>query len=393
MIPYLPNAVIDFADQSQLARQLISEYSPAAAYLHRILESSRNEKTLVGDFEILDYAPGKVAARLDPIKLVEWEGWLDEHGKLTLPEEVVKERIFAGGISAEVRPILWPMLLGVYKWDTTKEQREQKDIENWECYSAKIQQWLEAEENEFLQQEKFRIEKDIYRTDRDTSMFAKLTAVETLGRILTTYSMHDQDLGYVQGMSDLAAPILAVIKEESVAYACFESFMKTMRSNFEVSQEGMRGQLERLKRLVEGRLPRLYQHLVEVDACHLFFCYRWLLIWFKREYEWEKVLRLWEVCWAANKEFPLFVALAMLEQHQETFLQTTGFDELLANAQNVSYDLDAVLQLAESIYCAYHYFLPLLPRVNSNKEVQARMAQKNTLPLSDRVSFFLAGSS
>lgn len=41
--------------------------------------------------------------------------------------------------------------------------------------------------------------------------------------------------------------------------------------------------------------PSLCPPLDSQDSGSLCFCFRWLLIWFKREFPFQDVLRLWEV--------------------------------------------------------------------------------------------------
>ena len=61
----------------------------------------------------------------------------------------------------------------------------------------------------------------------------------------------------------------------------------------------------------------------KTDALNLFFCFRWVLIAFKREFPFDDVLRLWEVLWTDyySNEFVLFVALAVLESHRDVILR------------------------------------------------------------------------
>ena len=58
----------------------------------------------------------------------------------------------------------------------------------------------------------------------------------------------------------------------------------------------------------------------------------WILISFKREFQFEDVLRLWEVLWTDyyTNGMVLFVALAVLESHRDVILRyLVEFDEIL----------------------------------------------------------------
>lgn len=46
--------------------------------------------------------------------------------------------------------------------------------------------------------------------------------------MLLTYNEYNPDLGYVQGMSDLLAPIYAVMQDDAVAFWGFVGFMDRM---------------------------------------------------------------------------------------------------------------------------------------------------------------------
>ena len=50
------------------------------------------------------------------------------------------------------------------------------------------------------------------------------------------------------------------------------------------------------------------------DSGNFFFCFRWLLIWFKRELAFSDVMRLWEVLWtdAPCKNFHLLICAALI---------------------------------------------------------------------------------
>ncbi len=52
--------------------------------------------------------------------------------------------------------------------------------------------------------------------------------LEQMKDMLLTYNEYNRDLGYVQGMSDLLAPIYAVMQDDAVAFWGFVGFMERM---------------------------------------------------------------------------------------------------------------------------------------------------------------------
>ena len=156
--------------------------------------------------------------------------------------------------------------------------------------------------------------------------------LEQMKDMLLTYNEYNKELGYVQGMSDLLAPIYAVMQDDAVAFWGFVSFMDRMERNFLRDQSGMRVQLLTLDQLVQLLDPRLYMHLQKADSTNFFFFFRMLLVWYKREFPWMDVLRLWEVLWTdyLSSSFHLFVALAILEKHRDVIMNhLQHFDEVL----------------------------------------------------------------
>lgn len=192
-------------------------------------------------------------------------------------------------------------------------------------------------------------EKDVHRTDRNVPIFAgediphpdpdspfaevgTNVHMEQLKDMLLTYNEYNRDLGYVQGMSDLLAPIYAVLQDDAMAFWAFKCFMDRMERNFLRDQSGMRAQLRALDHLVQFMDPKLYTHLESADSTNFFFFFRMLLVWYKREFGWADVLHLWEVLWTdyLSSSFHLFVALAILEKHRDVIMaHLKHFDEVL----------------------------------------------------------------
>lgn len=91
------------------------------------------------------------------------------------------------------------------------------------------------------------------------------------------------------------------------------------------------------------------------DSGSLCFCFRWLLIWFKREFPFPDVLRLWEVLWTGlpGPNLHLLVACAILDMERDTLmLSGFGSNEILKHINELTMKLSVedVLTRAEGLY-------------------------------------------
>ncbi|ENI06740.1 hypothetical protein COCC4DRAFT_192817 [Bipolaris maydis ATCC 48331] len=340
------------------------------------------EESDVGDFEILDMDKMTMADRRKPVTLEEWTGFFDSKGRLQLMPDEVKDRIFHGGLDPDngVRKEAWLFLLGVYQWESSEEERRAHINSLRDEYIRLKGAWWERmaegqhtlEEEEWWREQKNRIEKDVHRTDRTIPIFAgediphpdpdspfadvgTNVHLEQMKDMLLTYNEYNKGLGYVQGMSDLLAPIYAVMQDDAVAFWSFVGFMDRMERNFLRDQSGMRKQLMTLDHLVQLMDPKLYLHLQSAESTNFFFFFRMLLVWYKREFEWADVLRLWESLWTdyLSSNFHIFIALAILEKHREIIMaHLKHFDEVLKYVNELSgtMDLESTLVRAESLF-------------------------------------------
>lgn len=158
--------------------------------------------------------------RGSPVSTKQWSEFITEDGRISDVERV-REVIFRGGIEHTIRAEVWKYLLNYFDWDMTTEQKIQhKNRKSQEYYQMKLQ-WLsmsQIQEKNFAdyRDRKCQIEKDVKRTDRTQEYFAgdDNPNLGVLQDILMTYVMYNFDLGYVQGMSDLLAPILCIMNNE-----------------------------------------------------------------------------------------------------------------------------------------------------------------------------------
>ncbi|EPQ28531.1 uncharacterized protein PFL1_03835 [Pseudozyma flocculosa PF-1] len=378
--------------------------------------------------------------------LDEWRSLFDPQTGAPLHSDCeIRHRVFVNGLTNEARREAWPFLLGAVPFQSTAEERaliwQQREVE----YHTFKAQWQTDEallESDAIKEQRHRIRVDCLRTDRSQPMFASSPAstpadtgdasatenenVRRLGEILLTYGFWEAEscrrgarqddetadaspvdgpdadpatastaaashvppeegglAGYVQGMSDLCSPLFVICQGDEVkTFWCFVGFMERVKSNFYRDQSGMKTQLLLLQKLISMMDPQLYTHLDRSDSLNLFFCFRWLLVCFKREFSFDDTLKIWECFWSSSpptaatamskatpagaareegwgltQQLPLFIALAILEIHREVLLRyLENFDEILQYLNGLSQgglDVEEVLARAEVLSLAF----------------------------------------
>lgn len=137
--------------------------------------------------------------------------------------------------------------------------------------------------------------------------------------------------------------------DEATLFGCFAGLMQHMRSSFLPAPAdstgtgtgtGMGAQLAHLREMVRRMDPVLDDYLQWDRECDgLLFCYRWLLVLFRREFEGRAgdLWRVWDVLLAAEAQgagglarMRLCVALAMLWSARDAVMaQCSRFEEVL----------------------------------------------------------------
>ncbi|XP_066225190.1 TBC1 domain family member 15 isoform X2 [Saccopteryx leptura] len=314
-------------------------------------------------FEVItriDLGERPVIQRREPVSLEEWTKNIDSEGRIVNVENM-KQMIFRGGLSHSLRKQAWKFLLGYFPWDSTKEERTQLQKQKTDEYFRMKLQWKSVSEEQEKRNSRLRdyrslIEKDVNRTDRTNKFYEGQDnpGLILLHDILMTYCMYDFDLGYVQGMSDLLSPLLYVIENEVDAFWCFASYMDQMHQNFEEQMQGMKTQLIQLSTLLRLLDSEFCNYLESQDSGYLYFCFRWLLIRFKREFSFPDILRLWEVMWTELpcKNFHLLLCCAILDSEKQKIMEKHyGFNEILKHINELSMKIDVedILCKAEAI--------------------------------------------
>ncbi|CAG9857477.1 unnamed protein product [Phyllotreta striolata] len=201
-----------------------------------------------------------------------------------------------------------------------------------------------------------RIEKDVQRCDRNYWYFAEKENLDKLRNVMCTYVWEHLDIGYMQGMCDLVAPLLVIFNDESLTYACFCHLMERMVENFP-NGNAMDCHFANMRSLIQILDSEMYELMhAHGDYTHFYFCYRWFLLDFKRELMYPDVNATWEVIWAAQQvassHFVLFLALALLETYRDIILSNgMDFTDIIKffNEMAERHNVRSVLKLARDL--------------------------------------------
>ncbi|CAH8630025.1 unnamed protein product [Heterobilharzia americana] len=318
------NITPDGASEEYLARCIAQD-------LQR-MESTRLRTTDEGGFAVVERRPNPICLPPPPASL-------DPEGRVNRPENL-REIIFNGGIEKDLRPIVWKYLLGYYQWTYTTEENERLRVEKSREYHMLKAFWkpMSADREArftLLRDRRCFIDKDVPRTDRKTDFYGDDSRgnLTRLSDILVTYTIYNMDFGYFQGMNDLLALILYVVKEEEDSFWCFVGLMNRLESNFDGELNAVREQFNQLFSLIEIFDPAFSEYLEMKSAKEMPFCFRWLLIQFKREFSYKDTMTLWEAFWTdyRTKNFHIFFAAAVLMMQRD-------------NIMNRKYDANSILK-------------------------------------------------
>ncbi|KAF8565385.1 hypothetical protein P879_10232, partial [Paragonimus westermani] len=228
--------------------------------------------------------------------------------------------VYYGGLDPSLRKVGWRLLLSVFPADTTGQERISLLESKTRQYASLRQAWKLAYAQGRLSEEQLAtlasVSIDVVRTDWTNPYYLgeeNRFRVCQLFDLLATYCIYHPNVGYSQGMSDLASPLLVIQSEEAPAYLCFCSLMKRVKSNFHSSeQSGLMTKIRHLHDLLVYTDPHLAHFLRMHGLSDMFFTQRWLMLELKREFCFPDCLRLFEIQWAT---VAMVRALSQTENH------------------------------------------------------------------------------
>ncbi|PAA91965.1 hypothetical protein BOX15_Mlig033063g1 [Macrostomum lignano] len=200
------------------------------------------------------------------------------------------------------------------------------------------------------------IDLDVNRTYRFTEFYrVRYNARQrVLFNVLVAYSMYNTDVGYCQGMSQLAAFLLLYFNDEEEAFLALTQLFTGPRHGlhgfFIPNFPKLLRYIEQYRTCLQKLMPRLdrlihEKHLVPVTA----YAVRWFMQAFLDCMPFPITVRLWDIFVALGEQVLVAMAVAIMRLHSKRLMKMNSDEEFLAFLgaglqKDFSYTEDQVMQ-------------------------------------------------
>jgi len=263
--------------------------------------------------------------------LPNWEKFLKHHPKR------LKELVFQG-IPPNVRVKAWPLLIG-------NELRITPEL--FEIFGQRAKRAKQithvAGEGAALGREGTvaLVHLDLPRTFPALSIFQLGGPChEQLAAVLEAYVCYRPDVGYVQGMSYIAAVLLLNLDEYN-AFTCFANLLNNpcYIAFYSMNMEELRKYLDALEYATGLFIPKVHKHLKELGINPEIYLMDWVLTIFSKALPLDIAVHVWDVVFEQGEQFVFHTALGVLKLFSDT-LDSASFDEIMSLLTHLPPDID-----------------------------------------------------
>ncbi|EDR29043.1 hypothetical protein, conserved [Entamoeba dispar SAW760] len=308
--------------------------------------------------DILSSSPIDLS-QITPIDLKTILSLANEDGSFEISaQEDIRKSTYFSGLQPDARIFVWKLVLGYYQFDMTTKQREELDQKRRKQYFMIKTQWENFVPEQLtnwitMKQTLEQIDKDVRRTDNKHEKFFNEKNVVMLRDVLRTYALYNWRIGYGQGMNDICSLIMEITLDESEIFWLFKSVMDMMeqfykpRTNHEVQN------FEEVGWIIKFVNPSLYDYFIRNNVNYL-FCYRWIVLLFKRDFNSRDCLNVWDRIFAyPERKLYYFICSAIILKNGDQIVEKQkGFDGMVEFLQDmhkkipaqVVYDSDIIYQ-------------------------------------------------
>ncbi|QSS48674.1 EVI5-like protein [Histoplasma capsulatum var. duboisii H88] len=230
------------------------------------------------------------------------------------------------------------------------------------------------------------IGKDIGRSFPSVEMFRDPNGEgqQMLGRVLRSFSLYDEKIGYCQGLGFVVGPLLMHMSDAE-AFCVLVRLMDhyNLRSCFLPTLSGLHLRIYQFQALLSRHLPELHSHLESLKIEPVYVS-QWFLSFFGVTCPLPMLLRIYDVLLLEGAcETLMRVALSLMQRNQKKLLACEEFEDVMQ------------ILLARSIWDTYggsadalvHDFVSLTSLVTRESLQQLEISYKESQGTSTSVSF------
>ena len=204
--------------------------------------------------------------------------------------------------------------------------------------------------------------KKVYTKCQDkNNIFENESHCDVIERILYIYSKLNKEVGYVQGMNELIAPIYycfcidTTVNMENVeadSFWCFTFLMKDIKKLFlkenDNKKEGILDRIFVLELIISKLQKNIYAIFKKNNVSIFNFAFSWINLFFSQEFLMPDILRLWDIIFSEKDRFCFiyFFVMAILECKKEK-IKNKDFSELIMEIKDLQNEnMEHIIDLA-----------------------------------------------
>lgn len=237
--------------------------------------------------------------------------------------------------------------------------------------------------------------KNVYIKGRDKiTVFENETHCDILERILYIYSKLNKDVGYVQGMNELIAPIyycfckdtnVNVEDVEADTFWCFTLVMKDLKKLFckenDLLKGGILDRIYLLDIIISKILKDIHKALLKKNVSTINYAISWVNLLFSQDLMMPDILRLWDIIFSEKDRlcFVYYFSMAILQFKKKKIEdKSKDFSDLLIEIRNLQNEnIEKLIELAIKFKKNYEkkvngIILDFDKKENKSKEIIAK---------------------